>query len=138
MISRTDTDRLTVYLVERTPAVRRRQLRLLASLDGLRVAGAGHDAQAHQTELVDLQPDVVLIGLNATENTPLPRIRALAIALPASTLIVLANEGTPQMRRACLMAGVAHCFDKTLEIVELRNLLLAMASAARQHRKVTA
>ena len=59
MISRTNTDRLTVYLVERTPSVRRRQLRLLASLDGLRVAGAGHDAQAHQTELVDLQPDVV-------------------------------------------------------------------------------
>ncbi len=96
MISRTNTDRLTVYLVERTPSVRRRQLRLLASLDGQRVAGAGHAAQAHQTELVDLQPDVVLIGLNATENTPLPRIRALAIALPASTLIVLANEGTPQ------------------------------------------
>ena len=83
-----------------------------------------------------LRPDVVLIGLNALEGDSLMRIRSLAGALPESTLIVLANEGTPQMRRACLLAGGKYCFDKTLEVVELRALLLTMADAGLQRREL--
>jgi len=126
---------LTLYLIERTPAVRTRQLQMLNSLYGLCVAGAGSDVETDVPQLVALRPDVVLIGLNAAESASTTRIRTLADALPESTLIVLANEGTPQMRRACLMAGGKYCFDKTLEVAELRTLLLTMADAVMQRRE---
>lgn len=132
----TETTSLTVYLIERTPAVRTRQLQMLKTLDGLCVTGAGTDAEADVPQLMALRPDVVLISLNALEGDSLMRIRSLAGALPESTLIVLANEGTPQMRRACLLAGGKYCFDKTLEVVELRALLLTMADAVLQRREL--
>jgi DNA-binding NarL/FixJ family response regulator len=132
----TETTSLTTYLIERTPAVRKRQLQMLKTLDGLCVTGAGTGAEADVPQLMELRPDVVLIGLNALEGDSLTRIRSLAGALPDSTLIVLANEGTPQMRRACLLAGANYCFDKTLEVRELRALLLTMADAVRQKREL--
>jgi len=131
----TEVKSLTVYLIERTPAVRSRQLQMLKGLYGLCVAGEASDVETDVPQLVALRPDVVLIGLNAAESMSMTRIRTLADALPASTLIVLANEGTPQMRRACLMAGGKYCFDKTLEVAELRTLLLSMADAVRQRRE---
>lgn len=132
MNDRTDPKSLTVYLLEQAAAIRLRQLRMLQNLAGVQVTGTGTDAEAEMPTLVALRPDVVLIGLHAAQNASLARIRILACALPGSTLIVLTNNGMPQMRKACLKAGGSYCFDKTLEVAELRATLQKMAGTVRR------
>ena len=128
MSSRTPPATLTVYLLEHASAIRTRQLRLLEGVVGVRVIGAGTDAETNLPTLKALHPDVVLVGLRSGQ--PPWQIRLVAAALPRSIVIVLANSAAPLMRMACLKAGGSYCFDKTLEVGEWRASLLKIADAA--------
>jgi len=127
---------LTIYLLEHAGLIRLRLLRLLNKIDGVVVLGAGPDAETDLSMLAALHPDIVLVGLRATQAASLPGVRTLKRALPGSILIVLTNNGAPLMTRACLQAGGSYCFDKTLEVNELRSVLLTLASAGRPSDEV--
>jgi len=127
---------LTLYLLEHAGLIRLRLLRLLNKIDGVVVLGAGSDAETDLPMLAALRPDIVLVGLRATQAASLPAVRALKQALPESILIVLTNNGTPLMTRACLQAGGSYCFDKTLEVDELRSVLLTLTGTGRPSDEV--
>ncbi|CAG9165982.1 hypothetical protein LMG23992_00658 [Cupriavidus laharis] len=130
MSHRTQVHGLTVYLLEHASSIRTRQQRLVSGVAGLQVVGTGTDAETDLPAIEALHPDVVLVGLRSGQ--PLWQVRLLAATLPGSIVIVLTNSGSPQMRRACLMAGGSYCFDKTLEVDDLRAVLLKIAGTTRQ------
>jgi DNA-binding NarL/FixJ family response regulator len=128
MSNRTQLRDLTVYILEEASPIRMRQVRLLKAITGMRVVGAGSDAETDLATLQALQPDVVLVGLRTGQS--LRQVRLLTAKMPACTLIVLSNSGSALMRTACLRAGGNYCFDKTLEVQELRTALLEMSGTA--------
>lgn len=128
MSNRTQLHDLTVYILEHAGPIRTRQLRLLKAVAGMQVVGTGTDAEADLPTLEALRPDVVLVGLRTGQS--LRPVRLLTATLPGSTLIVLSNSGSALMRKACLGAGGSYCFDKTLEVDELRTALLEISGAA--------
>ncbi|WER50933.1 DNA-binding response regulator [Cupriavidus sp. WKF15] len=124
MSDRTQQDCLTVYLLEHVIPIRRRQLRMLKTLAGIQVIGMGADAATELQMLIAVRPDIILIGLRTSQPGWLAQIQTVAKALPDSILIVLAESGASLLRKACLKAGGRYCFDRTLEINELRAALI--------------
>ncbi|TDF67221.1 response regulator transcription factor [Cupriavidus sp. L7L] len=120
----TRQDSLTVYLLEHVIPIRRRQLRMLRTLAGIQVIGMGADAATELQVLIAVRPDIILIGLRASQPGWLAQIQTVAKALPESILIVLAESGDSLLRKACLKAGGRYCFDRSLEINELRAALM--------------
>jgi len=123
------TDGFTLFLIEPAMALRLRQLRMLGSVPQVNVVGSGAEVAVALPQLLALRPKVVLVGVHPASES-VKAVQRLAQSLPGSHVIVMADAGSSALRRAYVRAGAAYCFDRTLEVEELRAALRSMSRSA--------
>lgn len=112
--------------------IRRRLRELLSERCALDVLDAGESAPA--LELISTaRVDVVLFDI-AIESPTAGHREGMALLsefkrlAPSALLIVLTNHSSEAYRRACLLAGAHHFFDKSLEFESAVEVTLEVAA----------
>lgn len=123
---------LKVFLVEDSPPIQERLLALLAAVPGVSIVGHADKADDAITQIVDQQPDAVVLDLflNLAKGSGLDVLRALKDRAPLIAVYVLTNFANAQYRRLCTSLGARGFFDKSTEFVKVRD---AIAARALQH-----
>ena len=123
---------IRVYLVEDSAAIRERMCSLLASLDGIDLAGEAATAAGAIIGILDTRPDAVLLDIHLAQGNGIDVLRALHAQAPDIVFIVVTNLTNSQYREACLAAGASHFIDKSTELDRLSPLLAALVATRRQ------
>jgi DNA-binding NarL/FixJ family response regulator len=118
-----------LYLVEDSGIVRQRLEALLADVPGTRIVGHARGADAAISEIVALQPDVVLCDLNLAQGTGFDVLRALSAKAPAIECYMLSNFATQPYRRLAAELGARDFFDKSTEFECVRDLVAKRAAS---------
>ncbi|WP_425259373.1 response regulator [Rubrivivax sp. RP6-9] len=120
---------LKVLLVEDSPEILHRLLRLLAAARGVEVVGSAATV-AQALELSDRRcPDLVVLDVALRDGGHgLAVVRHLAKAQPRCKVVVLSNFGWTAMREAFLQAGACAYFDKAFEFGKARDWIVAEAA----------
>lgn len=124
---------MNAYLVEDSAVIRERLIPMLDVMADVQVVGTAEtelDA-AHwlSTNLCDL----VLIDLLLRQGSGfgvLKRLQTMRDGSTAALRVVITNQATPEVRRRCQELGAAAIFDKSRELEELFDFLLARQKAA--------
>ena len=118
-----------VFLVEDSPPVRQRVLELLGSIHGVNAVGSAATANDAEREILEKQPDAVLLDIKLAQGSGFDVLRALRKQAPHIEIYMLSNFAAPPYRERAAGLGARGFFDKTTEIERLR---LTMAERASQ------
>lgn len=119
---------LRVFIAEDSTDCQNRLIHLLEATAVARIEGCAETVQDATREVLELEPDVLVLDLLLRDGSGLDVLRATAALIPAMRVAVVTNNATEQYRRACEMAG-AHAFlDKSLDIDRLPGLLRRWAA----------
>lgn len=122
---------IEVFLVEDSALVVRLLEEFLASIEGVRTVGSAARADDAIRDILDLRPDAVLCDISLAQGTGFDVLRALRERAPGVEVYMLTNFATEPYRRLAARLGARDFFDKSTELVRLRD---AVAERARcQH-----
>ncbi|NMG74680.1 response regulator [Aromatoleum diolicum] len=128
MASRRSVPRLRIVVVEDSPLLRELLCDMLAQLDGVEVVAAAAGEAAALRALQEQPSDLVIVDLQLESGSGLGVLRALRRE-PARygqpIAVVFSNYGHVQLRERCRALGVAHFFDKALQMDELIDFVEA-------------
>lgn len=106
---------ISVYVVDDSEPIRQRIVTMLSTMPRVRVVGESGNAQQAIDEILNLEPDFVLLDLNLGTSSGMDVLRAVHPKLPATRFVVLTNHTEPQYARACIRAGASHFLDKSAQ-----------------------
>ena len=109
---------LKAFLVEDSPVIRENLIAALEELAPVQIVGSAEDepAAVRWLSAPDHQYDLVIIDIFLKRGSGLGVLRAASDLRKPTSLVVLSNYATPEMRRKCLDLGAARVFDKSNEI----------------------
>lgn len=114
-----------LFLVEDSPVIRETMVDMLEDLAHLHVvACSGAEAEAIAT-MQRTEWDVALVDLFLKEGSGLGVLRAFRARGNGKLLFVITNYATVEMRRRCQELGADGTFDKSTELDQLVDALLA-------------
>jgi len=122
-------ERLNIFIVDDSSAIRARLAEMLGRIEGLRVVGQAADGPSAVTGILALRPDSVLLDLELNGSSGMQVLRAVHPQDPAIAFVVLTNHSEPQYRRACERAGAAYFLDKSSEFNRVPGVMAEIASA---------
>lgn len=124
---------ITTYLVEDSAVIRESLIATLEELSDVKVVGAAEDepSATHWLLNADNRVDLVIIDLFLKSGTGLGVLKSVHDKMHGSTLVVLTNYATPDMRHKCIALGATRVFDKSHDIDAL--LLYCNQLAAGEH-----
>ena len=99
----------------------------LGEQDGVHVTGSGRTTAETLALATVVRPDVVLLDFHDQPVATGYTVALFKELTPAPAVFVLTHDGSPAMRRRCLMARVDAVFDKTAELDALRSALAHLA-----------
>lgn len=121
---RTDMQK-RLYLVEDSPVIRETMVEMLEDLAEVEVV-AWSEAEAEAIETMRrTEWDVALVDLFLKEGSGLGVVRAFRARDKGKLLFVVTNYATAEMRRRCKELGADRTFDKSTELDQLIDALLA-------------
>ncbi len=129
---------ITTYLVEDSAVIRESLIATLEELSEVRVVGCAEDESSAIDWLMakENQVDLVIIDLFLKSGTGLGVLKSVREKMHDSTMVVLTNYATPDMRQKCLTLGASRVFDKSHDVDDL--VLYCSQLAAREHDNCTA
>lgn len=89
--------------------------------DGIRVIGEADNTQAGLRLIRGLQPDAVLLELEASVSTTLDAVKTIKEELPDTGIILSSHETSPQMILNCIRAGAQEFVSRPMDIAELEK-----------------
>src|SRR3954470_12136519 len=119
---------LPVYIVEASQPIRERLEEMLASIDGACCAGASATVDAAIRDILESNPDTVILDIRLAQGNGFDVLRALKHRAPGIQVYVFSNHSTEPYRRLAHQLGAAAFFDKTIEVEAMRNLLSRRAA----------
>ena len=122
---------LLVLVVEDSGIVRERLIRLLSTVPNLRIVAEATNAAAAIAKIAEHAPDVVTLDLRLEKSSGLDVLRAVEDSARRPCMAVLTNYGDSQSRRECMALGADFFFDKSLELANLREILIELARSAK-------
>ena len=111
--------RISVFMVDDNPIVLRFAARFLDSSPGISVAGTATDAADALTQVLGLQPEVVVVDLRMPGMSGFELIPRLRAALPGVGLVALTVLDADAYRQAALSAGADGFVTKGTMVAEL-------------------
>jgi pilus assembly protein CpaE len=93
------------------------------SVDGIRVIGEAENTQAGLRLIRGLQPDIVLLELEATVSSTLETVKKIHEELPDTGIILSSHETSPQMILNCIRAGAQEFVARPMDIAELEKAI---------------
>ena len=130
---------MKVLVADSTALVNEGLTVMLSEIEGISVFGCVQDRSKVLALVEAVQPDVVLLDLNAPGMAGLKMLVGIKQGYPQTTVIVLSHYDLPPLRQACLKAGADYFFEKTSSFNRLREVLLEMVNrrnSPRRRRKV--
>ena len=128
MHTATATQTVEVFLVEDSAPVAQRIEEMLVAIEGVRTVGSAARADDAIRDILDLRPDAVLCDISLAQGTGFDVLRALRERAPDVEVYMLSNFATEPYRRLAARLGARDFFDKSTELVRLRD---AVAERAR-------
>ena len=119
---------LTVYIADDSAVVREKLKEALEETDSIKVVGESGDAVQAITEIRRLDPQVTIIDIRMPGGGGLPVLKDLKSRTPNRIAFILTSFPFPQYREVYLSAGADYFFDKTKDIQQMTEILLALAS----------
>lgn len=114
---------LRVFVVEDSAALRERLEEFVASIAGVRCAGAAATADAAIRGILDTHPDAVILDLRLAQGSGFDVMRALHDHRPAVAFFVLSSFAIEPYRRLAHKLGAAAFLDKATQLDAVRGLL---------------
>jgi DNA-binding NarL/FixJ family response regulator len=121
------TETLRVAVVDDHPVFRLGMVGLLASLDGIEVAGQAEDAAA-ALAVVDESIDVVLMDLHLGEDSGIETTRTLVKAVPGLAVLVITMDEDDESVVAAMRAGARGYLLKSASPAEVERGIRAVAN----------
>jgi DNA-binding NarL/FixJ family response regulator len=122
---------LPVYIVEASQPIRERLEEMLASIDGACCAGASATVDAAIRDILESNPDTVILDIRLSQGNGFDVLRALKHRAPGIQVYVFSNHSTEPYRRLAHRLGANEFFDKTIELEAMQTLLAHRAAQRR-------
>ena len=109
---------LQTYIVEDSPVIRENLIATLEELAPVRVIGTAED-EAGATQWLarpGRRVDLVIVDLFLKSGSGLGVLRSAQAQPRPTTLVVLSNYVSPDLRRQCLALGADQVFDKSNDL----------------------
>lgn len=109
---------ISTYLVEDSAVIRESLIATLEELSEVRVVGCAEDESSatHWLLATENHVDLVIIDLFLKSGTGLGVLNSVRGKMHDSTLVVLTNYATADMRHKCLTLGASRVFDKSHDV----------------------
>ena len=109
---------ITTYLVEDSAVIRESLIATLEELSEVRVIGTAEDetSATHWLMAKENHVDLVIIDLFLKSGTGLGVLKSVRDKMHDSTMVVLTNYATKDMRHKCLTLGASRVFDKSNDV----------------------
>jgi len=119
-----------VFVVEDSPAVRKRLVAMLGTVPGVVVAGEADSVRTAADGVLAAAADVILLDLQLLDGNGLDVLARVKPVRPDLRVIVLSNLATPQYRAASLAAGADVFLDKSHEFARVPEILHGWSAAS--------
>lgn len=121
-------DRLNVFIVEDSSAVRESLHKLLSDIHGVSVIGYAAD-EAGAIEGIDrLLPDFVILDLHLQQGTGINVLTNVKRNHARMKVAVLSNYASALYVSACRQSGADYFFDKSFQFMQLGELLAQLTA----------
>jgi DNA-binding NarL/FixJ family response regulator len=107
---------IKVVLVDDSSLIRRLVATVLASVEGVEVAGQAEDLSGGRRLLQKHNPDLLILDINFPGECGLDLLRFARLHDPLLTIAMLTNDNHPKMREKCAALGANYYFHKPTEI----------------------
>ena len=114
---------LRVLVADSGASVNEGLVALLSEFDGLNVFGCAQDPAMVLALISALEPDVVLLDLQADERVGLRMLRAIKSLSRPPIVLALSHNDLPPVRDAALAAGADRVLPKTAACEQLHEIL---------------
>lgn len=118
---------MQVYIVEDSPAIRKRLAALLGEVPGAEVSGAAAGATQATKEILEMRPEMVILDLSLAEGGGFDVLRELRAKAPEIDVYMLSNSSAYPYRQLAERLGARGFFDKTKEFGRVREAAAAKA-----------
>jgi len=118
-----------VFLVEDSPAVRERLVRLVEDVPGAQVVGQGAGAEDAISAILAARPHLVLLDLMIEQGSGFDVLRAVHGTEPGIQFYMLSNFASEPYRRQAERLGACGFFDKSKDFDRLREFVAQRAAA---------
>jgi DNA-binding response OmpR family regulator len=121
---------LKVFIADDSDAITDMLTELLTAPGRVEVVGTGGSEQQAIESIARMKPDAVVLDLQLATGSGTNVIRAVRsdAALAGTTLLVLSNHMSPQLKAGCLELGADDYFDKVKELGELARRISELAA----------
>jgi DNA-binding NarL/FixJ family response regulator len=117
---------LKVVIIDDSLAIQRSLGRLLASIDGVEVAGFAENVLGALTLVDTVRPDVVVLDVNLrNDDKGIDVLHHVKRQQPEAEVVVVSNTASPRSRERYLGAGASMYFDKASEFMRVRDWVAA-------------
>lgn len=117
---------LKVVIIDDSLAIQRSLGRLLASIDGVEVAGFAENVLGALTLIDTVRPDVVVLDVNLrNDDKGIDVLHHVKRQQPEAEVVVVSNTASPRSRERYLGAGASMYFDKASEFMRVRDWVAA-------------
>ena len=127
------TPQLKVFLVDDYAPIRGRIAGLLKAMKGVAVVGEAETPDSATRDILESNPDAVLLDLQLTGGTGLDVLKAVHADRPAIVFIVLTNHVNPQYRQLCMASGASHFLDKSHDFQQVEKILFDLQASKTCH-----
>ena len=119
----------TVFMVEDSPAIRERLMKLLEAIPVVHVVGYADGAAEAIDKISRSPPAAIVLDLKLKEGSGLQVLEAVKRRAPGTTVFFFNDTATTEIRQACLNAGADHFLDKTNEYQNVSGILKQLHAA---------
>jgi DNA-binding NarL/FixJ family response regulator len=120
---------MTILIADDFAPVRSSLKRMLESLPSVEQVAEAADGKEAQQLIGILQPNILILDVQMPEKTGIDLLREMGNSLQHTTVIILTNYATPELRSQCLSLGADHVLDKTLEFQHVVEIVQQIALA---------
>lgn len=118
-----DSRLVRTVLVDDSPFILKTLSSLLETQEGFQVIGTATDGHHALRRVVELQPDLVLMGLQLPGISGLELTRQMKARSPAPVVILVTSDVTTERRTAARAAGTASVIGKRNLASQLRRVI---------------
>jgi DNA-binding NarL/FixJ family response regulator len=117
-----------VFLVEDSPLVLERLIKLFGALPNARIAGHAAGADEAIRAILATQPDVVVMDLKLAQGTGFDVLIEVHSKAPGIAFYMLSNFASEPYRRQAERLGARGFFDKSSDFERLRDAIAQRAA----------
>ena len=114
---------MDVFIVENSSSVRASMHPVLSDISEVRIVGRAVSETSAIERIRELLPDVLILDLSLQSGSGMGILENIRPACPAMKIIVFSHYTDENCIDRCLRAGADYFFDKSFQLMQLREIL---------------